>query len=549
MATITVGQQYRREFDSIVRLHQGGFLSSDVNIRRAERGRIETDAHTFVLDDGFGASDNQSAYVGFTKKGASWFANVRGEKAEDHNGEWQMLIEAVSADYHKNYSFLEFKQKKTSHQQSKEKELANKVHEKLLCRLFDKVALSAPVAVGDAALDVYGVSMKLDISSGVGQAEPILCKMYFRKESGVIAPLKRDQAQEVESFINSTVPQDSDDMDAILDDEYSKIIGEVFFALSNCIEDKQDVDDNDFTDYVLFGATDTVKLCYMLDHLANSNVKNLTCSNAQVLGISHVEWQSSTFKIKQGDKDVLALTVGFNNSVDLRCLNCQEDNYLIAANGIKVTDGEKEQTIYLDPTQDNFGLSNEDIDNIKANSAFANHLFAVDCSQFTDNDCRRIVCAAQAFDACGAVRCKNCHHPEVVYVDVFDTTARPKVTSTLAFAYDKLALVEKQDEKGKSNLFTCPCCHQTYTKDVKQYYGLCEHCAVTDDSAEGKAKYRQYRKMLSPITRLLHIRDKKSCKEYQTLVIFTLGNTKYIFNKLDADDDKLIKGPTKHTGR
>lgn len=549
MAIITVGQQYRNEFESIVKLVQGGFLSSDVKIRNVSSGRIETDAHVFVLDGTFGASVQESAPAGFNKGGSSWFANFRGEKVNDNNGEWQMLIEAIAADYHKNYSFLEFKQEKTDAERQRETQLVQRFYDNVLTKIVDKIALSSPAQGNNAVMDIYGLSMKLDITGGVGQAEPILCKLYFRKDNGVFVPLEKGQAQGIETFINSAVPSDSDSEPIALDGEYRKVIDDVFFALSNCIEDKPNEEDNDFTDYVLFSDTDRKKVEFMLGHLANSEIKKLNCSNVQILGVSHVEWESAVFKLKHGDKEVLSVTVGLNDCLDVRCLNCNEDPLIVEANSVKGAEQSSGEIFKLDSSLKDFGVTSQVLEKLKQSSAFTKHLLTVDCSEFTENDCKRVACSSQVFVTDGYKRCKNCHHPEIVYVDIFDETSTPKVTDTLAFAYNKLALIEYEEKNGKPNLFRCPCCQKVYSSEIETIRGLCENCAIPDDSAEGKRKYKQYRKMLSPIIRLAHLKDEKTCKEYRTLIIFTLGNQKYIFDKLDVDDNKLIKGPNKYPRR
>ena len=566
MARITVGQQYQKEFDSIVELYNGGFLSEEVNIRRAEPGLIETAAHTFTLG-GTQSYESASAQK-FDNSGASWFSALRGQKSNDSNSAWIKLIEDVARDYRKYYSFIEFKQQKTQVQRDKERATVNKLFDQVISQLYLNLNL-ADTANAKEIVDIFGLSMKLEVGNGVGQNEPILCKIYFRKIRNEFVPIPKSQAHDIEDFINSAAPNEGDGTSLKLDETYGNLIDAVFAALTDCVEIKQGTNDNDFTDYVILSGetkgaqiiaeanevvkkdTDFNKVKFMLKHLGTSDEKILNCSKVEILGISHVEWENSVFKVRQGDKEVLSVTVGVNNSVDIRCLNCRgDDAVLVDSNVIKGINSYKGVTWVLDPTRDDFGLTKESIENIKKYSVFANHLFTVDCSQSTMDGCRRTVCLSQVFaaDENGEVlKCKNCHHPEVVYVDIFDADSKPKSTHTLEFAMDRLAFVDSTAEGVK--LFTCPCCKNNYTQATEQKYGLCEHCANVDDTPEGKSKYRTYRKMLRPSTRIKHLFASKSCKEYHGILIFTLGKDKYIFDQLRASDNGLLKAPTKFKRR
>lgn len=560
MARITVGQQYSKEFESIVRLFNGGFLSEKTNIRRAEQGLIETTEHSFEL--GGSARVEASSAQKIDRRGASWFSVFRGERVDDSNSAWIELIENVAKDYRTNYSFIEFKQEKDASQKKEDHRLVQRLFDKVLSQIYVGCTLSEE-ACAPEVVNIFGLSMKLELGGGVGQSEPVLCKVYFRQINGEFVPLSKEQAFEIENYINGAVPDEGDSAQQLLGKEQSDLISSVLAALTACIEDNPDTQDNSFTDYVIFSGqaadssiiadandvvkkdTDFNKVKFMLKMLGNSTDKQLSCSKVEILGISHVKWDNSVFQVKQGGKPVLSVTVGINNSIDVRCINCgDESSLLIDANEIRGINGFEKIYWTLDPSKDDFGLS-ESIANITKHSEFSRHLFTVDCTQATLDGCRRTVCSCQVFEVGKELKCKNCHHPEIVYVDIFDQDATPKSTYSLEFAMDKLSFVDS----SKDELFTCPCCHHSYTQDTVQKFGLCEHCASTEVDEEGKRKYKLYSKMLNPLTRLTHLFSTKTCKEYHGMIIFALGKDRYIFDRLSASERGLIKGPTKYKRR
>ncbi|MDE6294050.1 MAG: hypothetical protein K2L88_05460, partial [Clostridiales bacterium] len=57
--------------------------------------------------------------------------------------------------------------------------------------------------------------------------------------------------------------------------------------------------------------------------------------------------------------------------------------------------------------------------------------------------------------------------------------------------------------------------------------------------------YRKYAKILGLGIRLRHMFSQKSCREDSNMIIFELGNERYIFNKLNARDCGYIEPPKK----
>lgn len=558
MANIKVGLQYKDEFESIVKLSEDQRLSDDAKIRRAYPGYIETEAHVYQLDS---EDDRQSENISISmgKTGASWFAAVRGEQVVNNNGAWQELIEKVARSYHSHYSFLEYEHKKSDQSIRKEQLLVERFCKEVLGRIFTGITTFTPVADNGMPVNIYGLSLKLDVSGGVGLAEPVLCKVYFIEENGVLVPVKKEQAGKYEKFIGNVVPTVDDGAASVLNEIYGETVRNVFKALSRCIDDKPGEEDNDFTDFALFGKlgddgvigednVDSRKIKFMLNHLSNSEVKKLTCSKVEVLCVSHVTWHKTTYTVSYGGKDIIGITVGLDNSLDVRCLNCNgADSVLIESNTVMgIVNGKVE----IKPSERNFGLTDVYVlEGIKKYSNFAKHLFTVDCSKHALGGCSRVVCQSQTFTVGDERRCKQCRHPEIVYVDIFDGSVAPRSTNTLVYASDKLEFVDCNGVDGEGKPFTCPCCHNTYSYSGSYSKGLCHVCANPDLSSEGRKKYRLYRKMLTIGTRLEHIGAKKSCKEYRNLIIFTLGGDKYVFDKLNVEDNGLLRAPSKYKRR
>ena len=566
MATITVGKQYEKEFRSIAKLYENGFLSEKVHIQGVERDdytqvayKIVTTEHVYVL--GSEESTTSKQLHRYDDSGASWFAAFRGEPVDDNNSAWVNFINEVGSDYRENYAFIEFEQVKTDEQIRKESVLVDKLVQ-LLGNFYYR--LSRPYPMGDdmdKTVNIYCLSIKLYVSAGAGQTKPVQGKMYFKKTAdpnNPFEPVDKEQAFDIEKLITNAVADDKEGAPLEFRTEDRELLEKVFVAMAKRIEDTKGEEDNDFTDYVILSGetkgsniiveanapnetgTDFKTVRTMLKNKGTD--KTINCSKMEILGVSHVKWENSFFKVKQNDRDVLSVVVGMNDTIDVRCLNCSGDDAVLIETGIIRGTVEGEEKLWrLDPNKDNFGLSEQDIESIKMYSSFSKHLLTVDCSRHTVDGCRRTVCQSQSTLLDGERKCNNCRHPEIVYTDIFDESSKPIRTQNARFVIDRLTLVEGG---VGADVYTCSCCGRTYTTRLTN--GKCKYCSTTDSGAEGTRKYKLYRKMLSPTTRLFHLFSKKSCREYRGMIIFTLGSDKYVFDCLSANERGLIKGPIKY---
>ncbi len=574
MARITVGKQYKEEFGSIYRMFRGArgqsFLSSEVGILSASEDRIVTATDEFIYDpesEGFNSSSEGSgAAIGFKKSGASWFAPLRGEKmSEDlqNSANWQKLIEAVAADYHRNYSFIEYKKVKDAQTKRMEEAVATKFTSTLLEKFFPGKKFSEPKERPSTKEDIYGLSLRLDISGGMGQTEPILCKVYFSKADGRLRPLAREEAARVDRHFDEMPDESVTDRNETIGNADLKLVDDALGAFGRIIEGDSD---NDFSSYAYFGEetsgeikTDMDRVRYMLDHLANSEVKTLECSGVKVLGISHVQWENSEFSVAMNGKDVLNITVGLNFNLSLNCTNCKSGDSALIINNEILFEDEENLKIVLDPLANDFGVTPSEYGIIASMSNMARHLKTVSCPNDSLGEklpfrCTRIVCDSQMFEVDkGVYKCKNCNRSEIVYRDIFAgmQSAREqeyRYTPNLEYAQDRGELYDK------SKLKVCSCCGRKFMPKTL-VGGECPTCRGMGGKGDeqkklSKKRYTSYKNMLDPMIRLAHaFNSQKYCNEDDGVIVFVLGRDRYIFDKALASDSGYIAKPVKASRR
>ncbi|MDE6029422.1 MAG: hypothetical protein K2F90_03780 [Clostridiales bacterium] len=544
MARINVGCEYEKEFKSICSLYKNGFLSDKVNIKRVTDTEIVTAANTFVYcedEHGVnGARDGAENELRFDKDGASWFAGLRGKKFDSSSSDWEQLIADVGADYHKYYSLIEFRQTADSRAAA-----VGGAVEGVIKRFADgflKRVLDAPFAVSERytpeAENFYAVSMRLEINGGA-ESEPLLGKVYFRVgRDGKLVPISRYEAKGVDDYINGAVPSDDGQSDngELVD---GQLVSAVLNRAGSLFEDEG------CADYIMFNPDYLPKIEKMLKLLATSDEKELECTHVTVLGISHVEWQNFSYAVTVGGKNALKLVVGLNNSVSLYCTNCNKDGVpLVENNEVLFDENEYDGGYELDFAERNLGLDDKAIGLIKTEALISQHLFKVSCADNMRNSgCSRLICSSQAVeyeDGDGNVyrKCKGCPYPEVVYYNIFASGAdEGKLTSSLNLDEQAFVLTDGKVKK-------CKCCGRTYGEHTGKN-GYCRLCGDSEPTEDGKKLYRKYGNMLSLRVRLKHATDKKRCKEDSNIIIFELGNERYVFNKLDARDYGYIKPPKK----
>lgn len=543
MARIIIGSEYAEEFGSIYRLFSGGFISDEIRIKRASENVIETEKNTFVFSErehGVNGGDAGGGALGFKKDGATWFSGLRGGYSDSGNADWKQLISDVAADFHKRYSLIEFKRTSSQRTDAEEERIKRRFASGFLERVFPEgKQYSLSNVRGTETENIYAVSMRLEINGG-GESEPVLGKIYFRESKGSgLVPVFAREAGQLDGYINGAVPSD-DEREESTDFIDAALVTRVFAALDRAFSGGK------FAKYALFNDKYRKEIDEMLSQLATSEVKSLECTGVKVLGISHLEWESSAYDVYCRGKSVLKLVIGLNDSVTLFCTNCGGDVTLIDGNIIKFQGDPPENCrTVLDFGLDNLGLISEDIETIRKKGVLSEHLLEVRCAENPRNPrCSATVCLSQSVtvESGGkkSYKCKGCRYPEIIYSDLFGTGGSGKYTPALGFAADRLALVPEKTAK-------CPCCGREFLKSSLGRGGLCRFCAASPAAAD-ELLYKKYSACLGVWVRLKHLFHKKYCRESDNIILFELGGDRYVLDKLDVKESGFIKSPVKYKG-
>ncbi len=555
MTKIIIGREYADAFQSICTLVEGGCVDKKIvrEIRKGASGAsIITDTYEFEYSDDelLGAQEDSSA-LEFGADGATWFAPLRGEKREDGIAEWLSLIEQVAGSYHWKYSFIEYRQtarKVTDEERAQCISALNKI-----IALFFKntVALqSVEVTEGDSedgAEDIYCVSLRTELSGGSGAAVPVLGKVYFRKRGGKFYAIEDEEADGIDQAIYAKMTSGTADAEQTENYAESGVIDSVLGALNDLLYTDEG---RGFTDSLCFGAKEDERIVQELLEQGSHDNMRLECSAVKVLGISHVRWINSSYVVRAGGSKLLRATVGFNNTLSLYCMNCNgtpliENNRIVypKKDGEGKTVGKK--VAYIDFAAQNLGLSPEQIVDILADGAFAEHLLSP-CTHLAGarGVCKRTVCVAD-MENLGTpeqpiMKCKDCPYPEVVFSD---GQLRRRYTPDLAFARDLMTLTDR------AQVATCSCCGRGFTKKSLKN-GLCDFCRSAlqaKGEAEEKAKqcYQQYAHVFSPLFRLRNAGKVKLCFEEADLLLFRIGDGAYVLHKTDIEEEGYISYPKK----
>lgn len=530
MATRIVSSQYKDVFRSIVWLSRNGLIAN-VRLICKDDNHIQTQEDEFVLSE-TDEGDRSGSRFFMGDSGASWFANLRGENSNGDAGAWKNLIDLVAEDYHRNYSFLTYERRLEDGQFEQDRTLAERFFEGVIRRICpDKNFLLSPAVKSD--VEICGLSLRLTVGFGVGESQPVLGNIFFRREGNDYVPIERADAANIREAIART-PGASFEGSKKLEETHALLRDRAFAAMTECVEASEEGRAS-FTDYFVFSKEDESMLRRKRAEFSPNGALALECSQIKALGISSVKWEASRFDVLLGVKPVMRLEVGLSGAVDAYCVNCGEHACLVRSGRILGKEGKFWE---LDGAEKDFSLTKDKIEDIRKNSLFSDHLIKVDCSDITSDGCTRTACRSQIAESDGRMICRGCNKPEVFYTDLFDPGYKGQRTEKLTFAFDRMRMVS-------DGTYLCECCGKTYVRQPGQLSDLCPNCAEPDGSEEGVGRYRYYRQILSPAVRLRHMFSKKSCKEFKSLLIFSLGNDVYVFDKVSATNGGLIKGPRK----
>ena len=551
MAKIFVGNEYKSTFDSIVKMYSEGYTPQGLIVNAGD-DRIITQSQEFILTRDKDTRNDESVDAKIDNDGASWFAVFRGSAPKNHNAEWLDFVEKIKQHFHKNFSLVEYSPHEDSTDQ-KEVEIHKQRIEEFL-RLFypDYVFEVAECKGEEKSEDIYGASLRLEITDGTGEAVPILGKVFFRKTAKQIIPFDKKEAEEISKSLLSF---DKTKENFKPSQNSRALTDTVIEALDKLT--KNNLSDANSTKYlddclVLAGETDTLTIKSMVDRGPNENVR-LYCRSLTVMNISHVKWQNESYDIKLGGKTVLKAVIGIGGRLDLSCNNCKSGAMLVDSGKIQYSFGGKKKVLVTSLDMANFAIPSEILEEVKESGVFSSHIKRISCQENirVGSSCVRYLCKGDIVElddtlAPGAriCKCKNCPYPEVTFA--CDDNVK-RLTSNLAFARDKMTLVPE------SNIVTCSCCGRSYCKkesenqSQKQKY-VCDFCAIAktgikgieyNDYAKGNKLYRKYAGMLPLSLRMRYAKNRKYCKEDEDCILFIIENSKKqnanIVYKFDKD--------------
>ena len=535
---IYVGLEYKDAFDSICSLIKGGCLDG-LNYS-VSNGIISDGLYEYEL---MLTSNNRESdlKIGFDKNGATWFKALRGEAVENDDSIWATFIENVGIEYHKRYSFVEFKQQPKSNKEkamlySKCSVFASNFVNTFYPQFVNKIDVKQ---VDDESIidDVYGVSMRVELSGGTGASLPILGKLYFSGEEGVIKPIETVLASHIDETLSNIIPDDAKAESLALP---SDLVDITLTAIDKIVTSQEE----NLADYLcVTNEDDRYAINGLIDKLSHENLE-VECQRLDILYISHVKLQNYACDVYSRGSKLFRLIVNSDNSITVYCLTCNDSSPLVFRNSIDYFNEQGEPiSVTLDDTLPNFGLSEFDLDEVKNFSSIGSHFIEVDCSNSgTIATCHTYKCKSQLFEVTikgkSVYKCLDCGRPEVVYTDY---KGDKYYTPHLVYVTDKKAMMPLSED-----LYRCSVCGRYYTKTSKNAR-LCPLCSRVFGlpSRSDFALYKYYKSMLSLSTRFFRGASKKACFEDDELIIFKVGRAIFAFNKLNVKDVGYIKAPKK----
>lgn len=535
---IIVGYEYKDAFDSICKLINGGCLDG-LNYSILSDTVISDGAYEYELSSSASSKTEKEKFA-FKENGATWFKGLRGESKENDDAVWTTFIENVGIEYHKRFSVVEYKQQaKTAKEKEELFNDCQNISDEFIKLFYPQFSGKTEVRqVEDEVVeeDVYGIAMRIELSGGTGASLPILGKVYFNRNGREMRAIKSSIAANIDENLKKVIPDDDNDESAALPDD---VIDVTLNAMDNLINDAN----LNFADYLCYSDKSDVKAVNGLLAKLSRDAMEIECQRVDILYVTHIKAKSFTSDVSVGGAAAFRLNLGLNGSVTISCLNCADGEEIVNRNEIEYQSASGEiKTAYLNVELEKFGLTDEEIDDIKQNSDLAKHFEKITCMKNPRHlGCEAYKCKSQLFEVVdGDVRvnkCIDCPYPEVVYVENDGTR---KYTPNLVFVNDLMKMVDFDDSVAKCNL-----CGRFFTKE-RLKKSKCKVCDVIYNSykdADGKVLYKKYQNLIPLGTRFVNVFSNKSCAEDEELIMFKIGNKIYAFNKLNVKEKGLIKGP------
>ncbi|MBR5439352.1 MAG: hypothetical protein IKV61_03955 [Clostridia bacterium] len=538
---IFVNKEYEKAFNSICELIKGDCF-------RGLGWKVNGD----IIDDGIYEYQLTSVYSqerekvkhGFSDDGATWFKALRGQEVNNNDAIWTSFIETAGVEYHKRYSVVEYQQKnRTRDEKEKEFENNKKTIEQfteLFFPEFHQRTELKEVSGEGIKEDIYGVSMRIELSGGTGASLPVLCKVYFSKSGRTVTPITSFAAQEIDLNLSEIIPEESIE-ESVLSGESA--IDTTLNAVDRLINNSE----SNFADYLCYSdKSDKLAVKNLLAQLSHNEIK-LECQRVDVLYITHIATTTFLYDVFHMGKPLFRLSTGLNKSLTLSCLNCGAEEKLVESNVITYEKNGVEQVAMLSLGLKNFGLTEEQIEDIKNFSKLKEHYLHVSCPlAHRGQDCSTVKCKSQLFDADNSsgvlYKCKDCPYPEIVYTSL---TGEKKYTPFMIFAKDAMTLLDAKSEELKP--VKCNNCGRYFTSRAMKNKNctICSEANVSMGTESQKALYKKYKNLLPIGARVLVKNSTKFCLEDEEVIIFVVGTKQYMLNKLNVKENGYFDKPTR----
>lgn len=539
---IVIGKEYKNAFDGVRRLVEGGCAPPDVSL---SGGRLIRGTSVFEYSEsaaGIDVTDGGMNMRMDPAEGASWFAPLRGDRRDNGLALWKDLVEAVCRYYHENYSLTDYGAPVGQPGADTRKRTADALAElvRILLPSFGGcVEVRERRRAGGDLCDFYGLSLRVELSSGAGDAVPMLAKMFFKRSGRSLVAVSGSETRDIETFVASEAPEGAKSNAGMsFMSDADSVINEVFSALDRTLRGGRP----GIGECLYFGRERDRKAAEQLTKKLSSGGDGLTVSGLRVLGISHVKLPDCVYDVLESGVTVLRAVVTASGRMTLTCAPCGVT--LMDSGCIYCTDRETGEQRMFEPDlgDGSLGFTDDDIEYIRANSAFGEHLLPNKCA---NPKCRRRVCKCRQ-ENIGTdgerLVCRDCPYPEVVFVS---GEGKLMYTPDLAFARDEMTLVPRSDTG------VCSCCGRTFTAEalkgsrVQKLCGFCRGAirAASEDSREARRLYKRFSGMLSYGVRLRHIGVRKYCFDDDDITLFVLGEDRYILDKTNIRKRGLIAAP------
>lgn len=548
--TILVGKEYEEAFKTVKFLiDNGGLPVTKEFAYYVEGDSIVSDAIEFRLSTAVG-EEVQKTTQGYGPNGSTWFAGLRGEEVNNDSALWNDVMTLAKDTYHANFSIVEYKQqKKTAAELESAEREAEEIVKKFASTFFDGLNLDAasirPVNDTSSTEDIFGVSLRLELATEAGEPFPVLGTIYFNRitKDSALQPIPRTQSAELNKNISEIAADDDDatDTSPVVTGE-DDTLDLVLTALELLVGDKK----KNLAEYICFNDEAVERIEITERQMSNGNF-TLKCKRVDVLYITHIKKESYICDLYVDNEPLLRFIMGINNRLSVRCLNCNSREYLVVRDEMRYQKAGKNYTVILSHAEENLGLTDEQIEDIKAGGKMKSHLMTITCGRTATRPggCTRRRCANQIMLVGDRDYCLDCPHPDVIYTDF---RGRTHHVPSSVYTTDTLDFVLRIPGEGQDfEYLNCDICGRRFSRDAL-VNGRCKTlCARADDTSENAAAgrlYKRYSGMLPLLKRLSTAFQKKRCYEDETMVLLTIGREKFIFDKINAREFGYLDKPT-----